>query len=168
MSKASRLAEAIGTTEELEAYLGLCRSKARNRDVVSYPGGPGVADVLERSQKDVLIVRAELGGDGASITPAKLRAMESVIEDSEAALPAANPSVSSLTGGDELSALLDVAWAVARRAERRVVEANHADGGELVSAETLAFLNRLSKLLSALARRVNFAAGFGASTHNHV
>ena len=55
-----------------------------------------------------------------------------------------------LPGGTTLSAQLDLARTIVRRAERRVVTLNQA--GELASEDLLRFLNRASDLLFAMAR----------------
>jgi len=55
-----------------------------------------------------------------------------------------------IPGGTELSARLDVARAAVRRAERRVVDIQHA--GDLADATILRFLNRASDALYAMAR----------------
>ena len=64
----------------------------------------------------------------------------------------------SIAGGTELSALLDVARTLARRAERRLVAVAEANLREL-APETKAYMNRLSSLLFALARLANHFAG---------
>lgn len=63
-----------------------------------------------------------------------------------------------VSGGTELSSLLDFARTVARRAERRVVEVKE-EGVVKVSEELLAYMNRLSSVLYALARLANAQAG---------
>ena len=60
------------------------------------------------------------------------------------------PPQFTIPGGTQLSAQLDVARAVLRRAERRVVTLNET--GELASTTILRFLNRASDLLFAMAR----------------
>jgi cob(I)alamin adenosyltransferase len=55
-----------------------------------------------------------------------------------------------IPGGNQLSAHLDVARTVIRRAERRVVSIKMAD--ELASDEVIRFLNRASDLCFAMAR----------------
>jgi cob(I)alamin adenosyltransferase len=55
-----------------------------------------------------------------------------------------------IPGGTALSAQLDLARAVLRRAERRVVALRDADG--LASEAVLRYLNRASDLVYALAR----------------
>ena len=56
----------------------------------------------------------------------------------------------TIPGGTQISAQLDVARAVLRRAERRVVALK--ESGELASGAILRFLNRASDLLFAMAR----------------
>ena len=56
----------------------------------------------------------------------------------------------TIPGGTQLSAQLDVARAVLRRAERRVVALKQSDG--LASEAILRFLNRASDLVFAMAR----------------
>jgi len=59
-----------------------------------------------------------------------------------------------ISGGTELAALFDVARTIARRAERRAVEVSE-EGRQKISENSLAYLNRLSSLLYALARLTN-------------
>ena len=63
-----------------------------------------------------------------------------------------------ISGGTELAALFDVARTLARRAERRVVAVKEESKAR-IGADTLAYLNRLSSLLYALARLSNHLAG---------
>lgn len=165
MSKASRLAEALGTVDELNSFLGICKTKARSKDIMTFEGGTTVATVIERAQKDLFIIQAELGGAGKTIEPFKTETMEAIIHGIEDTLPKIDSFF--IAGGDELSAHLSTARAITRRAERRIVEANHAADGDLVSEHTLAFINRLSSLMYALARRVNFATGFSESSPDY-
>ncbi len=63
-----------------------------------------------------------------------------------------------VSGGTEVSALFDTARTIARRTERRAVEA--VEGGEVkLNPSTLAFLNRLSSVLYAFARLTNHKSG---------
>jgi len=68
------------------------------------------------------------------------------------------PGLFFISGGTELAALFDVSRTLARKAERRVVAG--VEAGEFrADAATLAFLNRLSSLLYALARLTNHKSG---------
>ena len=67
----------------------------------------------------------------------------------------------AIPGEHAASAALDVARAVCRRAERRVVQL--AESGEAVGADLLAYLNRLSDLLWILGRQIEVEAGADAA-----
>jgi len=56
-----------------------------------------------------------------------------------------------ISGATEIGATFDFARTLARKAERRVIAAKE-EGKVKVSDDTLAYLNRLSSLLYALAR----------------
>ena len=71
-----------------------------------------------------------------------------------------------ISGATELSATFDFARTLARRAERRVVEA--MEEGEIIMSDgTLAYLNRLSSLLYALARFTNHKFGIKEESPNY-
>lgn len=55
-----------------------------------------------------------------------------------------------IPGGTEVSAQLDLARTMLRRAERRIVDV--AEQGELASSPLLSYVNRASDLLFAMAR----------------
>ena len=82
--------------------------------------------------------------------------MESIIDSIEHELPPIKTFF--ISGGTELAALLDVCRTLARKAERRAVAA--VDVKEIaLDPATLAFLNRLSSLMYALARLTNHKSG---------
>ena len=75
--------------------------------------------------------------------------MEEIIDAIEKELPPIKSFF--ISGGSELATLFDIARTISRRAERRVAEVSDENKIE-VSANTKAYLNRLSSLLYALAR----------------
>ena len=83
-----------------------------------------------------------------------MEALERFIDRMEADLEPLRTFV--LPGGTEAGALLHVARAVCRRAERRVVALARQAA---VNPEVLRYLNRLSDLLFVAARWVNHQAG---------
>ena len=85
-----------------------------------------------------------------------MREIEDIINTVEAGLPPITTFF--VSGGTELSAIIDFARTLARRAERRVVGVQD-DGSVSIHKDTLAYLNRLSSLLYALARQVNLKSG---------
>jgi ATP:cob(I)alamin adenosyltransferase len=71
------------------------------------------------------------------------------VDEIEKVLPPINSFF--ISGSTELSATFDFARTLARRAERRVVSVKE-EGKVTVNENTMAYLNRLSSLLYALAR----------------
>lgn len=80
--------------------------------------------------------------------------LEEVIFGIDNKMPAMKKFV--VPGGSELSARIDIARTLARRAERTAVSFHKK---RKLSPEFLAFLNRLSSVLFALARYTNFVLG---------
>lgn len=135
LSKTDARIEALGAVDELNSLLGVCKSKSKKN----------IAAILEGIQENLFIVQAELGGAKKYLTQEHVDALEKIIDTIEKKLPPLRNFV--LSGGTELAALLDYARAVARRAERRCIK--------LLSLHTLAYVNRLSSALFALARLAN-------------
>ncbi|MHB1118334.1 MAG: cob(I)yrinic acid a,c-diamide adenosyltransferase [Minisyncoccota bacterium] len=159
ISKSSAVAEALGALDEVNSLLGVVKTNARAYEVVV----PSVADavfslarVIDEVQQNLFIVQAEVAGADKHIEPSKVRGMEAMINAIEQELP---PITSFfVSGGTELAALLDFSRTLVRRAERRVVGVAE-EGVVPVGKDTLAYLNRLSSLLYALARQVNSKSG---------
>jgi cob(I)alamin adenosyltransferase len=158
-SKSSPIPEALGTLDELNSYLGLCRADMRGRSAFTVPvrgKNKNVEAIIYDIQQTLFIVQAEVAGAKKKVSKAKVTMLEAVTDSIEKTIP---PITSfSLAGGTYLSALFDVARTIARRAERRVVLV-HEDGLQGVSVHTLAYLNRLSSVLFALARYANHVDG---------
>jgi cob(I)alamin adenosyltransferase len=151
VSKHDTRTEAYGAIDEAGSALGVARSLC----------GPGDADVARdilRLQRELFVAGAELATapeagerleDGVSrITDAMVDALDGEIDRymAEVSLP---PKF-VIAGGTPLSAQLDVARAVLRRAERRTVALRDHRG--LASEAVLRYLNRASDLVYAMAR----------------
>ena len=142
--------EAYGSVDEAASALGLARAAAE-RDSELY------RDVL-RLQNELFIAGAELATapeaaerlrDGVSrVTPEMAAELEQAIDRYMGRVEL--PPKFVIPGGTRLSAQLDVARAVIRRAERRTVAL--AEAGGLASEELLRFLNRASDAAYAMAR----------------
>lgn len=154
-SKSAPRVEALGALDELNSLLGVLKTKAKKAE----------RKILEAVQQNLFIIQAEIarpqrlsvsdggrGGSDKKLAAQKIKELEQTISAIEKKLPKIKSFV--LPGGTELSAQLDYARAVARRAERRVVACKPQ-----ISAPILAYLNRLSSLLYALARSCNYQAG---------
>ena len=119
-------------------------------------GGQKLSECVEEVQQNLFIVQAQVAGDAKEIAEEKVRRIEQVVDAIEKEIPKITGF--SIVGGTELSAFLDVARAMSRRVERRVVALNESEERKM-SGYTLPYLNRLSSLLFALARLVNHRAG---------
>lgn len=155
ISKSSELPEALGTLDELNSYLGFVKVFARNTvDVRVTLGKKKVpcSEIIRDVQESLFIIQAEVAGAPKVIGKGKVTQVEKIVNTIETLIPPITKF--SIAGGTELSAQLDVARTLSRRTERRVV-AVHELGLRKLSPNTLAYLNRLSSLLFALARFAN-------------
>jgi len=148
ISKSSLVVEALGMLDELNSFLGVCKTKAG--------GQSGFSEVLGNIQQDLFIIQAELAGAEEHIKEEKIKKMEEAINDIEKKLPPIKTFL--ISGGTELSSLLDYARTLARRAERDSVRVSE-EGVQKLSKESLMYLNRLSSLLYAMARLINAKSG---------
>lgn len=155
VSKSSSIAEALGSLDEINSFLGLIKIKT---DSISFSLPAGeiiVSETVNRIQQDLFIIQAELAGAPKTITQEKVKWLEEIIDGIEKTLPPIKTFF--VSGGVELATLSDIARTIARRAERRVVGV--VDEGKItIGKETLAYLNRLSSVLYAFARSFNHLA----------
>jgi cob(I)alamin adenosyltransferase len=143
--------EAYGSVDEAGSALGVARSLCGPDD------GELAADIL-RLQGELFVAGAEL----ATAPDAEGRLQEGISRIDDGMVEALEQAIDRymdrvhlppkfvITGGTTLSAQLDVARTVIRRAERRVVALR--DAGELASDAVLRYLNRASDLAFAMAR----------------
>ena len=160
ISKSSEIAEALGALDELNSFLGLCKVHARKAQEGGVQISPRknlrTSDILFDVQQNLYIIQAEIAGAQKRIGRSKITHIEKIINKIERELP---PLTSfSIAGGTELASLLDIARTIARRAERRVIAVQEENSRKL-AVSTLAYLNRLSSLLFALARLTNHRSG---------
>lgn len=153
ISKSSELPEALGALDELNAYVGFVKMRASAE--------PRIMNTLRDAQETLFIIQAEVAGADKKVGEDAVKNIENIVNDIEKEIPPLKGF--SIAGGTELSALLDVARTLARRAERRVIAVKELHLREL-SPETMAYLNRFSSLLFALARLANHLAGVAEET----
>ncbi len=146
ISKSSELPEALGALDELNAFLGFVKVRA---------GEGRIAGALRDAQEVLFIIQAGVAGADKRVGAHALQQTEELIGGIEKEIPPITGF--SIAGGTELSALLDVARTLARRAERRLIALERAAGR--LPPETKSYMNRLSSLLFALARLANHQAG---------
>jgi len=149
--KDTPLVEALGTLDELNSLFGLVKSQVSDLKIKKE---------IEGVQENLFIIQAELAGADKHIDESKVKEMEKKIGEIEASLPPIKTFF--ISGANEESAWLDYARTIARRAERRVVALalpRRSLERRDVGGSTLAYLNRLSSLLYALARQSAQAGG---------
>lgn len=149
ISKADAAAEAYGTVDEAVAVIGTVRAQVH---------GDPLAALLLRIQRDLFVVGADLATNprergklkpGVSLVAAEMvDALEALIDETVEEHPL--PGEFVVPGASPVSAGLDAARAVVRRAERRAVGLRESGGD--VNPEAIRYLNRLSDLLFVLAR----------------
>lgn len=151
-TKSSPIFECLGQLDELNTLVGWC--KVESADVTI--GERSLKLVLHDVQDHLFTIQAEVAGAQKSVPLSNVEHMGEFIKQIESSLP---PVTSFLVpGGTELSSRLDIARAVSRRAERRLVIV-HESGEREISSSSRAYANRLSSLLYALTRFINHAAG---------
>jgi len=161
VSKSSAVAEALGDLDELNSFLGVV--KVYKKALSFKVSGSSLSKILEEIQENLFIICAHVAGADKNIVEKKVKKMEELIAECEKELP--EIKTFTIAGGTELSALLDFARALARRAERRVVATN--DEMRTISPEILKYLNRLSSTLFALARLTNLRSGIKESAPSY-
>jgi cob(I)alamin adenosyltransferase len=147
---------AYGEIDETNAALGAVRTTAPTELF---------GELLTAVQRDLFTIGGRLATpeperlraaqrDKVAVPPARIAALEAAIDAADAELPPLRAFV--LPGGTPKAAVLHLARAVCRRAERSVVHLSHVQD---VPPEVLVYLNRLSDLLFTLARLANHRAG---------
>lgn len=162
ISKSSDIAEALGSLDEINSYLGLCKIKAKKEKLII--NNTDVGQIVHDIQKNLFIVQAELAGASMSIDEEKIKEIEKIIDSIEKELPPIKSFF--ISGGSELASLFDIARTISRRAERRVIAV--AEEGKIeIKDSTKAYLNRLSSVLYAFARFANFKAGINEESPDY-
>jgi cob(I)alamin adenosyltransferase len=153
ISKSSAVAEALGSLDEANSFLGLARAKTDGMDFKIKNGKVEnkikFSDLILEVQQNLFIIQAEVAGSTLFITSDKIVRIENIVDEIEKVLPPIKSFF--ISGATETGAIFDFARTLARRAERRVVAAKE-EGKITVNVGTLSYLNRLSSLLYALAR----------------
>ena len=169
ISKASPIAEALGSLDEVNSFLGLCKVRSNERGLYVGTEHPSFEHIVHELQEGLFSVQAEVAGADKKISNEKIEWIEEIIEAIEEELPPIKSFF--ISGGTELAASFDFARTLARKAERRVVEIREPvdvngkikDDWRKINENSIAFLNRLSSILYALARLSNHKSGINES-----
>ncbi|MEC5394420.1 cob(I)yrinic acid a,c-diamide adenosyltransferase [Bergeyella sp. RCAD1439] len=151
VSKASARVESYGAIDELNAFLGMAKSRLSDEELNRQ---------LQKIQFDLFTLGSESAtpldklvlANGRSrlpltISETEIRMLEEWMDAMDAKLPKLQYFI--LPGGGEVSSVIHVARTVCRRAERAMVALGEI---EEVRPELLKYLNRLSDYLFVLAR----------------
>ncbi|MHB8632190.1 MAG: cob(I)yrinic acid a,c-diamide adenosyltransferase [Candidatus Limnocylindria bacterium] len=139
--------EALGDLDETQSVIGLARAIAP----------ASVSAILLELQRALYVAMSEVGtpaSDRARL-PQRIDATAVAALEEHAAAVRATADIAArfvIPGEDELSARIDHARTVCRRAERRLVAL--ADGGQIDGEQLLPWVNRLSDVLFVLSRAV--------------
>lgn len=147
VSKYDDRLELLGTIDELSSHIGLAKVTA----------GAELAAGLAKIQRELMQMMAKLADPlnaKYSFTEEQVLYLENAIDRLENAFPRKKELV--LYGGCELSARLDVARTIARRAERRFWKAGKEYCTDPVA---LQYINRLSDYLYIEARYADYCDG---------
>jgi cob(I)alamin adenosyltransferase len=151
VGKDSTRVEAYGDVDELNSLLGVVASRCRSVKTASE---------LREVQKLLFVAGADLAADKGSSprVPRITKDHTALIERKTDALLRSLPPLRRfiLPGGTTTAAELQLARAVCRRAERRVVTASRS---EELNEELLPFFNRLSSYLFNMSRAANRGRG---------
>ncbi|NJD69093.1 MAG: ATP:cob(I)alamin adenosyltransferase [Candidatus Methylomirabilota bacterium] len=152
--KSAMRVEACGEVDELNAVIGWIGTRLTDETI---------RQELAQIQRDLFAVGAQLAdptahveqrAEKAGLTEGRVRELEGIIDRYDAMLRPLRAFI--LPGGSEAGALLHLARAVCRRAERRMVALSL---DEPLSPILIPYMNRLSDLFFTLARAVNRKAG---------
>ena len=148
ISKDTLQIEAIGTVDELNAYIGYANTLIEESDI---------SEILERVQNHLFSLGADLATPETHTKSSEIRItgdftleMERLIDILSEELPPLTNFI--LPGGSNAGGLLHLARTVCRRSERCVVRLSKKLD---INPEIIICLNRLSDLLFVVARVVN-------------
>lgn len=154
--------EAYGTVDELNAWIGFALIAAQH--------APGATDdpflkLIETIFADLQSRLFDIGADLATPEGAKHESKIVRIADEQVAeverwidlIEQGNTPMKSfvMPGGSELASRLHIARTVCRRAERAMIALSHS---EPVTPSAIVYVNRVSDMLFAMARRANRTA----------
>jgi cob(I)alamin adenosyltransferase len=136
---------AYGTVDEAQAAIGVARAET---------GDAELDELLVHLERDLWVLMAELATDPSNrhkLTPGQNLVTDEMVDRLEVLIDETSarfepPTEFVVPGQDRVSALLDVARTVARRAERDAIAA------AVPGSSVVPYLNRLSDLLWTLAR----------------
>ncbi len=141
--------ELLGTLDELNCWLGLCRSINASS---SHESAPYIQSILLQAQESLFTIQAQVAGADLGLSLKRVKEIETNISRLTEGLP--QPQSFYLPGASLLGSYFDITRTIARRCERSFVGVIQEKGNDSTHAAS-AYLNRLSSLLYALVRFAN-------------
>lgn len=164
ISKSSNIAEALGSLDEINSFLGLVKIKSSNMMILFPDNDIEISKMIEQIQQDIFIIQAEVAGSPKTISKEKILFLENIIDNVEKNIPPIKTFF--ISGGNEIAVLFDIARSTVRRTERRVVQAKEEKLIN-INSTSLQYLNRLSSIFYACSRIINFQTGNIESIPNY-
>lgn len=156
MLKSTALIGAIGDVDEANSAIGVAIAEIRGAALGATSSAFWLITLLERIQNDLFDLGADLAtpeatpGEALRILPGQVARLEQEIDSFNEQLTPLTSFI--LPGGSRAAAAMHVGRATVRRAERSAIRA----AGEVpISADCVAYLNRLSDYLFVAARILN-------------
>lgn len=155
MSKADNLAEALGAIDELNSWIGMVRVSP---SPFGYPplklrGGTKGGDIFKNIQTNLMVINSILAGSTKfKFNNKETKKLEKIIDKLTKDLPELKNFIYPVGN-------LQLARAVCRRAERKVVKLEQESGRTGEYKNILQYLNRLSDALFMMARHHNRQLG---------
>lgn len=147
IEKSSPVFHLLGTLEEFTGALGMAR-----------PWLPAqLLEIVRQVQSDTAALSGEIAGGPGFATRERVANLEKAIDSFSGMLPQTiGESLEAVPGASRAGAALDLARAIVRRAEREAVALSQRRG---LSRDILAWLNRISDLVYAMARLADQLSG---------
>ena len=146
ISKDSPYIKAVGNLDELNSQLGLIKAKVKSKNE---------KDIIERIQRAIYVISSEIAigleekkKHGPILKKEDANWVESVVYELEGKVKLKNYFYTP--GENELSAIIDIARTVARRAERSVVGLFKKE--KIKNENILSYMNCISDILYIMAR----------------
>jgi cob(I)alamin adenosyltransferase len=144
LSKGNKLAEVLGSIDELNSWMGVCRTECKMYNVKFT-----ILDIeLRRIQKNLMTIASDLAGGGKRLSNGETKRLEKIIDKLTEEMPVLRNFIYP-TG------YLQMARAMARHAEREIVRYTYNNLRD-TDKTILKYMNRLSDALFVMARWVNF------------
>jgi len=147
ISKSSAITEALGSLDEINSFLGVCKNKIKGLDYKV--NSLKIEEIIHKIQNNLFTIQAQVAGADKKIFEEDVLWLEKIILEIDKELPEIKTFL--ISGANDVSANFDFARTLARRAERRVVAVSEENITK-IDEFALSYMNRLSSLLYALAR----------------